>query len=192
MSSSPLPTKLMAICDELYGTTTRLHRLVDTLDDWLWGRSPTVGKWSVARCIEHLNLTSLAYLSLFRAAFKDARAQGLLATNPSFRLDFRGWLIFKSVEPSFRFRMKTPDAFVPPTIEPKEKVVGEFDTLQRELVALLEEAADLDLGKITIVSPFNASLKYSAYSAFRLIPAHQRRHLGQAEQVLRTLTTQTR
>lgn len=191
MPSSPLPTKLAAICDELYETKIRLHRFADTLDEWMWGRSPTVGKWSVARCIEHLNLTSRAYLPLFRAAFKDARAQGLLATNPSFRLDFWGWLVFKSVEPSFRFRLKTPDAFVPPTIEPKEKVVGEYDALQRELVDVLEEAADLDLGKIKIVSPFNASVKYSAYSAFRLIPAHQRRHLGQAEQILRMLTTQT-
>jgi hypothetical protein len=192
MSSSPLPTKLAAICDELYQTTTRLHRLVDTLDEWLWGRSPAVGKWSAARCIEHLNLTSQAYLPVLRAAFKDARAQGLLAKDPSFRLDFWGWLVFQSVEPSSRFRTKTPDAFVPPTIEPKEKVVAEFDALQRELVAVLEEGADLDLGRIKIVSPFKASVKYSAYSAFRLIPAHQRRHLGQAEQVLRTLTTQTR
>jgi hypothetical protein len=88
--------------------------------------------------------------------------------------------------------MKTPDAFVPPTIEPKDKVVGEYETLQRELIALLEGAADLALVKIKIVSPFNARSKYNAYSAFRLIPTHQRRHLGQAERALRAVATQSR
>ena len=192
MNTAPLPSKLASIRDELNGTTTRLHRLVDTLDEATWGRSPGAGKWSAARCIEHLNLTSRAYLPLFRAAFKDARTQGLLAANPSLRLDFWGWLLFKSVEPSPRFRMKTPDAFVPPTIEPKEKVVTEYETLQRELIAVLEDAADLALLKVKIVSPFNAKLKYNAYSAFRLIPNHQHRHLFQAERVLKALATQSR
>ena len=192
MNASPLPSKLASIRGELNETTARLHRLVDTLDETTWGRSPAVGKWSAARCIDHLNLTSLAYLPLLRAAFKDARTQGLFAKDPSYALDLWGWLLFKAVEPSPRYRMKTPDAFVPPTIEPKDKVVAEYEALQRELVAVLEEAADLALEKIKIVSPFNAKVKYHAYTAFRLIPTHQRRHLWQAEQVLRSLATQSR
>jgi hypothetical protein len=88
--------------------------------------------------------------------------------------------------------MKTPDTFVPPTIEPKEKVVVEYDVLQADLIAFLDEAADLALGKVKITSPFNEKIKYNAYSAFRLIPAHQRRHLCQAEKVFQTLATQSR
>jgi hypothetical protein len=192
MNASPLPSKLASIRGELNGTTARLHRLVDTLDETTWGRSPAAGKWSAARCIEHLNLTSRAYIPLLRAAFEDARARGILAGNPSLRLDLWGWLLFKAVEPSPRYRMKTPDAFVPPTIEPKDKVVGEYEGLQRELVALLEGGADLALEKIKIVSPFNAQVKYHAYTAFRLIPTHQRRHLWQAERALQALATQSR
>jgi hypothetical protein len=192
VNAAPLPSKLASIREELNDTTTRLHRLVDTLDEATWGRSPAAGKWSAARCIEHLNLTSRAYIPLLRDAFKDARARGLLAKDPSYALDLWGWLLFKAVEPSPRFKMKTPDAFVPPTIEPKDKVVGEYETLQRELIDILEGAADLALVKIRVVSPFNAKVKYNAYSAYRLIPNHQHRHLFQAERVLKTLATQSR
>lgn len=192
MSATPIPSKLAEIRDELKETTARLHRLVDTVDETTWGRRPSEGKWSVARCIEHLNMTSRAYLPVFHATFKDARTRGRVATNPSYELDFWGWLLYKSIEPPPRYRMKTPDAFVPPTIEPKEKVLGEYDALQRELIVILEDSAELDLGKIKIVSPFNSRIKYSAYSAFRLIPSHQRRHIWQAERVLISLATQSR
>jgi hypothetical protein len=170
MTAKPLPSKVALLRDELNDTTSRLHRLLDTLDETTWGRSPNPGTWSAARCIEHLNLTSSAYLPVLRDAFKDARAKGLIAKNPTYELDFWGWLLYKMIEPPPRFKTKTPDAFVPPTIQPKATVLGEFDALQGELIALLEDNADLALGKIKIASPFDAKVKYHAYSAYRLIP----------------------
>mgnify|MGYP001195916890 CR=1 FL=1 len=190
--TTPLPSKLASVRDELQEASARFHRLVDTLDETTWGRSPVPGKWSIARCVEHLNMTSAAYLPIFRAAFKEARVAGMIAKNPNYELDFWGWLLFKSIEPPIRFKMKTPDPFVPPTIEPKVKVVAEFDSLQREIAGVLEENGDLDFAKVKIVSPFNAKVKYSAYAAYRIIPAHQRRHLLQAEHVFTALATQTR
>jgi hypothetical protein len=192
MGPPPLPVRLASIRDELNDSTARLRRLVDPLDEATWGRRPSEGKWSIARCVQHLNLTSRAYLPLLRAAFKNARARGLTRFEPSYRLDVWGWLILKSVEPPPRYRTKTTDAFVPPTIEPKEKVVREYEDLQREVVALVEEAGDLDLGRIAIVSPFSSRVKYNAYSALRLIPSHQRRHLWQAEQVVKVLARSPR
>jgi hypothetical protein len=64
-------------------------------------------------------------------------------------------------------------------------VVAEFETLQRELIALLAEAEGLAIAKIKVRSAFNAKLRYSAYSALRVIAAHQRRHLWQAEGALK-------
>jgi hypothetical protein len=137
-------------------------------------------------------MTSVAYLPVLRDAFKEARAAGKIAKNPAYELDFWGWLLYKSIEPPARFKMKTPEAFVPPTIEPKAKVVAEFDSLQRDLTTLLEENGDLALGKIRIVSPFNAKIKYHAYSAYRIVAVHQKRHLLQAERAFTALATQPR
>jgi len=39
------------------------------------------------------------------------------------------------------------------------------------------------LDRARIISPFNASVRYSAYSALRILAAHQRRHLWQATRV---------
>jgi len=47
----------------------------------------------------------------------------------------------------------------------------------------------LDLGKLRIVSPFDPRIKYNLYSCLRLIPAHQRLHLRQAEQVVHKVRT---
>ena len=189
MPSNPLPSPLAAVRAELEESTKRMHRLVDTMDETTWGRSPATGKWSVARCIEHLNLTSRAYVPLLQAAFADARKRGLIAKRPVYRMDFWGWLLFKGCDERARFKMKTPDPFVPPTIEPKDKVSREFDDLQDELVGILEDGGDIALGKVIITSPFNSNIKYNAYSAYRLIAVHQRRHLGQAEQVFTSLAT---
>ena len=40
--------------------------------------------------------------------------------------------------------------------------------------------------RVKLVSPFAEKMKYNAYSAFVLITAHNRRHLWQAAQALRS------
>jgi hypothetical protein len=53
---------------------------------------------------------------------------------------------------------------------------------------LLAEANGLAIDRLRIASPFARQIRYSVYSAFRLIAVHQRRHLWQAEQVARSVT----
>jgi hypothetical protein len=78
--------------------------------------------------------------------------------------------------------------FVPSEVEPKDKVLGDFDVLQEQVAGCVREADGLDLGRLRIVSPFDARLKYNLYSCLRIIPAHQRQHLAQAEAVVRALS----
>jgi hypothetical protein len=63
-----------------------------------------------------------------------------------------------------------------------------IDSLLDRLRAYAQQAArrGLALDRVKITSPFAENRKYSAYSAFVLIPAHKRRHLWQAEQALRS------
>jgi hypothetical protein len=69
----------------------------------------------------------------------------------------------------------------------KDVSLSEFDGLQEQLIGCLKEAEGLDLAKSRVVSPFDSRIKYNLYSCLRLIPAHQRQHLRQAEQVVRRL-----
>jgi len=165
----------------------RLHRLVADLDPERWGRRPRPESWSAAECIAHLNLTSRAYVSLLAEAF--ARAPRGAAPS-RYRRDPMGWLIAVSSGPmprlgAVRFgRVKTIPAFVPGGELPMAQVVADFDRLQDEQIALVRAADGLPLETIRITSPFAAGVKYNAYSALTILPAHQHRHLEQAERAV--------
>jgi hypothetical protein len=189
-----LSPSLAAIRSELDAATARLHSLTDTLDDAAWRAKPGNARWSVAECVDHLNLTSRAYLPLLTEALRDGRARGLTNPASSNRLDIIGWLLVRSLEPPVRRRrrMKTTEPFVPQGVGPKAAVVAEYEELQRGLIALLADAEGLAITKIKVRSAFNAKLRYSVYSALRVIATHQRRHLWQAEEALKDARTRSR
>ena len=114
---------------------------------------------------------------------------GVRSTTPP-RRDLIGWLLAKWLEPPYRLRSKTTAPFVPDRIEPMADVLERFDYLQGELLVRIDRAQGLPLERLRVVSPFNTKVKYNLYSAFRLMPVHQRRHLWQAEQIRASLTRQ--
>jgi hypothetical protein len=85
---------------------------------------------------------------------------------------------------TLRVPIKTTEAFVPARNQARDAVVSEFDALQNQLIGRLGNAAEFALTKLRIASPFDPRLKYNLYSCLRLIPAHQRQHLTQAEAVV--------
>lgn len=65
----------------------------------------------------------------------------------------------------------------------REEALGDFLRPQGELSDRLRSADGLDLSQLMITSPFDQRLTYHLYSCSRVLPAHQRRHLWQADQV---------
>jgi hypothetical protein len=179
-----LTPQLARIAVELTEAGRRAHLLADPLDQEGWARRPAPGEWSVGECVIHLNLTSRAFLPLIKDAIVKGRDQNLLGNGP-YRRDFVGWLLGHVIEPPVRVRTKTTAPFVPQGAEPKAGVMDAFDMFQSQLIGRLGEANGLDLGRLRIVSPFDPRIKYNLYSCLRIIPAHQRLHLKQAEEVVR-------
>ena len=70
-----------------------------------------------------------------------------------------------------------------------EGVLPRFLSTQEQVIAKLRDGDGLALDKIKILSPFDPSgrFRYNAYSCFRILTAHQRRHLWQAKRVLETV-----
>jgi hypothetical protein len=48
------------------------------------------------------------------------------------------------------------------------------------VLALVEQSVGLDLAARKVPSPASRYVKYNVYSAFRIVTAHERRHLWQA------------
>ena len=168
---------------ELSEATSRAWQLVRTTDGRLFTVRPTPRDWSAAECIAHLSLSTEQFLPILQKAIDDGRNKGLTSTRKP-AMDVVGRAFRWFLEPPIRKRVKTAGRFVPRSARAKAEAFGEFATLQSKLVDALHSAEGLDLRKIKVVSPFDKRVKYNLYSAFRILVAHQRRHLWQAEQAV--------
>ena len=99
-------------------------------------------------------------------------------------MDWVGRILTWSLEPPPRLRTRTAAPFRPPPVEPVSGVLPAFAGQQARLVELLRAAEGLDLGAARVVSPFDSRVRYNAYSTFRVLEAHERRHLWQAARAL--------
>lgn len=189
-----LSQSLASVRNELDATTARLHAMTDTLDDASWRAKPGERRWSAAECVQHLNQTSRAFVPLIEEALRQGRAEGRTRSDGSHRLGLIGYFVVRQNEPPVKHnrRVKTAAAFATPGVRPIADAVGEYESLQRRLIQLLVESEGLDIAKIKVRSPFYSRLRYSVYFAFRLIPAHQRRHLWQAEEALKHVRARAR
>ena len=184
-AKTPLHPQLAEIRQELEEATARLRRFVEACGDETWARKPSAKGWSPAECIIHLNMTSEMALPILRDAIRQARTQNRVSAGP-YRIDFIGRLLLRFTEPPYRMRAPSPASFVPSGVEPAAAVLGKFEALQRELLGLVEAADGLALTRIKIAWPVYVRLKYNMFSSLKMIPAHQRRHVWQAEQAART------
>ena len=173
--------QLAAIIIELDASTVHSRKLGAQFSETQFHARPEANAWSAAECMQHLSITTRAYLPLIDPLLT---ASGSPFTG-RYRRDFLGTLLCWAIEPPPRMKSKTAAAFVPSGEMDKEGILGEFAALQRELGYRIEKANGLDLNRIRIVSPFNQRVTYNLYSGFRILLAHQRRHLFQAEQALR-------
>lgn len=181
-----LQAQLERIELELAEALRRAHEIARPLTAELWSMRPSVDEWSVAECLIHLNLTSRAFLPLVRKAIGKGRDLKLFGAGP-YRRDVVGWFVYWLTDPPVRFRVKTTAPFIPAGVDSKDRVLSDFAALQEEMNDCVREADGLDLGRLRIVSPFDSRLKYNLYSCLRIIPAHQRQHLAQAEHVVRSV-----
>jgi DinB superfamily len=179
-------SQLQMVVDEFEHAHIRLRALARAVPDDAWVRQPARGRWSVSECVAHINLTSMAYLPILREGISKGRHINEPAPE-RYRRDPIGWLLWKTLGPPVRFRVKTTPRFIPQQADPPGQLIDEFGRLQREQVACVREADGLPLTRITITSPFNARLKYNLFACLTILPRHQHRHLWQAEQAWKTL-----
>jgi hypothetical protein len=179
--------QLAAVIDSLEEAQARLRRLSDKVSEERWNRHPTPGQWSAADCVEHLNITSRAYLPLLRDASVEARQ---LRADPTthYKRDPLGWFLSMMIGPMRRIgklrllKVKTLPPFVPKGSQPRSQILSEFVRLQGELITLIRSADGLPLDRVKIVSPFGGRMRYSAYSAMVIVARHEHRHIDQAEE----------
>ena len=171
---------------ELEEATERARKLVQSTEPRHFTVRPNMSSWSAAECLSHLSISTEMFLPALRETIENARKRGL-APEKRASMDILGRILRWFLEPPVRQRVKTAARFVPKSVRAKAEALNEFISLQNQLIEVLQTANEIPLSKVKIVSPFDKRVKYNLYSAFRIIAAHQRRHLWQAEQAVAAL-----
>lgn len=164
------------VARELEHATRALDELVRDLDVDALARRPAPSRWSVAEHVEHLSLTTEAYLPLVESAADALPVRGARAER-ALRMDWMGRFLLWTVEPPVWKRVRTSARFLPGPATDPARVVARFHALQRHLVERARSYEGLPLDRARVTSPFDARIRYDAWSALRILPAHQRRHL---------------
>lgn len=176
---------LEAIEAELNDATERAKRLVQRVDGRRFTVRPDPSRWSAAECLAHLSLSSEEMLPVIREAIDKAPRNGKARKA---KMDWLGAALRWFLEPPVRTRVKAIARFVPKSVRAKAETLAEFTSLQARLIDVLHDAKGVDLTGVRVVSPFDRRVKYNLYSAFRILAAHERRHLWQAEQAVAALS----
>jgi hypothetical protein len=148
---------------------------------------PATAKWSVAECIEHLNVSLRLYLPAMQRELGTARAGGLTGTGPWKRGTFPGRLILWGLDPEASRSIPAPRSFRPDnsTAVDFSLVCDRFHRGIDRLVQLASEADGLALDQIRLPTPICRLFRITLAEAFEIHARHIPRHLGQAERVAR-------
>ena len=170
--------------DELAAIRRRTHALLARVSDeqtFQW--QPNEGRgWSVGQCLEHLNQMNRLYFGAMRRALAVAPREAAPVTAPV-QSTWIGRRFAESMEPG-TMKMKAPRQAAPQAARPRAQVESDFLRGLDEIEAMLRDAATIDLNRPTFASPFLRFSRVRAGTGFRILLAHMRRHLHQAEQVL--------
>ena len=145
---------------------------------------PADGGWSVAECLEHLCVTAEHYFPMIDAALDKAEAAGLKKQPPYKYSWLVAWYEKQIGKVPPKVKVKTPKAFRPLEEFNADGIRLRFTEIQDRITERVHRANGYDLGKMKVPSPVTSLIKFPLGQAFRILAAHQRRHLWQADQVI--------
>jgi len=182
-ASGGLVEEVKAGLGEFEEARRRGRELLSPLRPEQWSWKPARERWSAGETIAHVNQTNRTYLLSIENAMRKGRERGAFSNGP-YRHGLLGEIILREMEPPPRRRFRAPRVFSPPVGEASPRVLHEYDELFVRAAQLLQDANGLDLGRIHVASPASRFVRIGLGQAFRLLPAHARRHLWQVQRIL--------
>jgi DinB superfamily len=177
----------LAACRAMFQENRRVaDRLAGGLTTQQFNWRPAPDRWSVAQCLVHLNISAELYVPPMQSAIRAGRSQGLLGFGP-FRYGLLSRWMLQAVDPANRRKHKSPALFVASAAMTYSvgEVLSDFQAAGGRWEQLVREADGLDLARITVRSPAVSLIRLPIGAWFDIQATHERRHLRQAEDVLR-------
>ena len=178
-----LPEDLQDVLNQIDAADRAADALVEGLSDAQFRWQPNEGRsWSIAQCLEHLSNMNVVYGGAARTGVDLAQSKGWRRTGPIKSNPAGRWFI-ASMEPPVTRRMRSPSAALPQSTKSRAEVLALYHDAHQRIRNMINACAELDVNRATFTNPFISIIKVRVGTAFRIIAAHDRRHLWQAEQV---------
>jgi hypothetical protein len=180
---TPLPPDLQQTLDDIDAADRAADVMAAACTDEQFHWRPREGQgWSIGQCLDHLATINVVYGDAIRRGIENARARGWTrraAAVPG----FFGALFVKSLEPPVTRRLRAPANARPGSSKSRDEILAAYHAAHQRIRALTTDAAEIDTNRARFVNPFLRVLRVRVSTGLRVIAAHDRRHLWQAEQV---------
>jgi hypothetical protein len=142
---------------------------------------PEATRWSVAQCFDHLLKADHQMFEAMGRALDRAVPPTIWQRLPLWPRLF-GWMLITSQAPGGTRKYTAVASAQPASSDVSPEVIERFVAGQALRIAALRALSAQDARRI-MVSPFVPQITYSVLDGYRLIAAHQRRHIEQAGRV---------
>src|SRR6185436_16901456 len=110
--TATFPDDLAAILQGLEKSDHEAHALIAELDDERFNWHPDERSWSVAQCLDHLNVGNRLYLDAMGSAVEEARNKNVLRRGSIRPGAIERWFV-RTMAPPPRRRLPAPSKIVP-------------------------------------------------------------------------------
>jgi hypothetical protein len=169
-------TEANAIAADAEQTFGRLNR-----DELNW--KPAADQWSVAQCFEHLIKINTAYFPQWRRIEEGSYAPSWRDRVPLVARLF-GSMVLRAVQPGSRRKFTAAHHVEPATGAIAGDIIARFTAHQRDVLEHMRMTGSRDVSAVLVTSPVAPIAFYSVLDAFKILVAHERRHMAQAERVV--------
>ena len=146
---------------------------------------PDAARWSVAQCFEHLLTANRLMVQAAEAALSKTQRRTVWERLPVVPGVF-GRLLIRSQAPGGTRKFTAPSRARPATSDIDPDIIRRFVDQQRDAAARVEALEESDVARAIMTSPFIRVITYSVLDGWRLMLAHDRRHVEQARRVTRS------
>lgn len=182
-NTGELPADLQGILDQLDEADRAADSFASSLTDEQFNWQPDGGRrWSVAQCLEHLAYTNTVYIDAIWKGITTAQDNRWERRGP-IAPGFFGRRFVKSLEPPVKLRARAPGGIRPGSQMSRSEILRRFHEAHDRVRQVVRAAALVDANRATFANPFFTWARVKVSTGLHVIPAHDRRHLWQAEQV---------
>jgi hypothetical protein len=151
---------------------------------------PSIDKWSVLECLEHIILSGQYYIDQINKKLS-SKIPGADPLDLDFKPGIIGNYSVKGMKPGpsgeITNKMKTFKRMEPGKSNlDQEGVLADFARYQADLITVIEKSKYYNLNKVKIRSSIGNLIRFKLGDALRFVVAHNQRHIQQAINVMKS------